>query len=63
MKGAVTDFFAPLGLQVVVTYKENAWHTWMVRKPKASPASPEKPQLVGGHMEDRQTPRAAPTSA
>lgn len=39
VKGAVSDFFAPLGLQVVVTYKESFWHTWMVRKPKASPAN------------------------
>jgi hypothetical protein len=31
--GAVNDFFGKEGLQVVVTYREADWNSWMVRKP------------------------------
>lgn len=34
VKGAVLEFFAKRKLQVVVTYSEKAFHSWLVRKPE-----------------------------
>ncbi|KAJ3185971.1 hypothetical protein HDU85_000885 [Gaertneriomyces sp. JEL0708] len=33
VKGAVMDFADAMGLQVVATYKDTQWVTWMIRKP------------------------------
>ncbi len=33
VKGAVDGFFAGLGLQVLVTYSDVPWVSWIVRKP------------------------------
>uniref|UniRef100_A0A383WBA9 O-methyltransferase domain-containing protein n=1 Tax=Tetradesmus obliquus TaxID=3088 RepID=A0A383WBA9_TETOB len=33
VQSAVNDFFAAQGVQVVVTYRESAWNTWMAKKP------------------------------
>lgn len=33
VKGAVDEFFLPLGLTVTVTYWEARWFSWMVQKP------------------------------
>lgn len=33
VRAAVDDFFGGMGLQVVATYKEEMWNTWMVRQP------------------------------
>lgn len=33
VQAAVNDFFAQQGLQIVVTYRETAWNSWVVRKP------------------------------
>jgi hypothetical protein len=32
--GAVIDFFSKQNAQVVLTYQERSFHTWMVRKPE-----------------------------
>jgi hypothetical protein len=34
VKGAVLDFFTEQKLQVVVTYEESGFHSWVVRKPE-----------------------------
>jgi hypothetical protein len=33
VQSAVNEFFAAQGVQAVVTYREDAWNTWMARKP------------------------------
>lgn len=33
VRGAVNDFFRRENIQVVVTYREHAWNTWLARKP------------------------------
>lgn len=33
VQAAVNDFFAQQGLQIVVTYRELVWNSWVVRKP------------------------------
>jgi len=33
VQAAVNDFFIQQGLQLVVTYRERAWNSWLVRKP------------------------------
>lgn len=33
VQSAVNEFFGAQGVQVVVTYRESAWNTWMARKP------------------------------
>lgn len=33
VKGAVDEFFGRLGLQVLVTYADGPWVSWMARKP------------------------------
>jgi len=33
VKGAVNDFASNYGLQVLVSYAENMWHTWSIIKP------------------------------
>jgi hypothetical protein len=37
VQAAVNEFFASQGSQVVITYREAAWNSWMVRKPYICP--------------------------
>jgi hypothetical protein len=32
VQSAVNDFFSKEGVQVVVTYRESEWNTWVARK-------------------------------
>jgi hypothetical protein len=46
VRGAVDEFFGQLGLQVLVTYRDGPWVSWVVRKPGLSAA--RRQRMAGG---------------